>query len=301
MKRLLALAISVAVALGLLTVAPAAQSAQPAAKFKNCKQVWKKYPNGVAVRGFNGDRSFYADQAVEDGFLRPKVVSYKKFNKIGPRKRFRTEGTLFPHRLYCGRERPAQVPPTPANFSVQPASSPTMFNLVFQEPVGVYPPPEYDIYVNGELESTYTMRGAPKDNVYTFTPLVFGLDYSTTYNIYVVARNKAGSSPPTPTVAVTTSAAPKRTYTLQYTAGCASGDCSVLLTNASGGTDRIDPTGGGTWTFEISKKPYEIYSVMVVDNTYSNSTSCQMTLDGRVVESASSSGGSSAYCGYITE
>ena len=301
MKRTMSMVVAVLVGLGMLVAAPPAQSTQPTAKFKNCKQLWKKYPNGVAVRGSNANRSAFADYAVEDGFLRPKVLSYKKFNKIKPAKRFRTAGARFPQWLYCGRPRPAQVPPTPANFSAQPSTVSSAVNLVFQEPVGVYPPPVYDIYVNGALNSTYTTRVTPKDNVHTFTPLVFGLNYSTTYEMYVVARNEAGSSAPTPTVAVTTKAEPKRTYTLQYTAGCASGNCSVLLTNASGGTDRIDPTGGGTWTFEISKKSYEIYSIMVVDNTYSQATSCEMTLDGRRVEQASSSGGSSAYCGYITK
>mgnify|MGYP000046339982 FL=1 len=305
MRRVSALATAIIVAIGLLAAAPTANSVQPAAKFKNCKQLLKKYPNGVARQASITNPGVWADSAERRGYLRPRVISERKFDRLKPTKRFRTKKTdprYLGDYFFCGQKKPRQVPPTPANLGV---SSPRLvlddsFPLVFQEAAGVYPPPVYDVYINGELNKTVTFRPSPSSGVHTFYPTVTGLQPATSYQVYVIARNDVGSSPPTPTVTITTAPAPKTTYTLEYTAGCASGDCSALVTNATGGTDRIDPTGNRTWTFEIPKTSYKIYSILVSDNTYSNSTSCQIKVDGRVVESASSSGGSSAYCGYIT-
>lgn len=288
------------IAAGLLTNTSGVYASQSTSTFESCKQLWKKFPNGVAVRGSSDYPAAFADYAVRDGFLRPQVLSTKAFNAIRPAKRLRTQGATWPRWFYCGRPIPKVAPPTPANLSAEPSVASSVV-LTFQEPAGVNPAPVYDIFVDGVLHSTYETRLPPRDGVITFRPVIFGLASSTQYAIYVVARNSVGSSAPTPTVTVVTSAAPKNTYTLEYSAGCASGNCSVLLRNASGGTDRIDPTGSRTWTFEISKRAYEIYSIMVFDNTYSSETSCQIKLDGRVVESASSTGGASAYCGYITK
>lgn len=290
--------------------------AAPSAAFSTCREIWD-----VAPRGFVKSYS-WAMKAVREGFAKPYQIDTGALYILKPgdwkrvsKPALYTKGFSQPSALLCGRKvaNPSKptpspstpavpAPPTPSSVSAIPFSaSGDKIYVSFKIPFGTLPRPVFDIYVNERLAATHSGAGQADVADLSFTAVIDGLAPSTTYSVSVIARSPSGSSPPSAAVTVTTSgpsAPSKPTHTIEYTAGCGSGQCTVIFTNASGGDDRVSPTPGAAWTIEVPKTKSQLYSIIVFDDTFSSSTSCQIKLDGRVVTSKQSSGGANSFCSY---
>lgn len=287
-----------------LGVAPPSMSAQeagvstfaPAKNYKSCKQLNRKFKNGIAMS------KYFAKRAVEEGYLRPKVKPRLYWKNDSRLERSGEIGFL------CPRTPPPpkiNEPSAVANLVVTPGE-PTRFGDTPSIDVCFQPPglgnerkdAVYDLYLDGQLweegipnylsgEVTPFCDGPVRTKMATIEPLLA----DTTYTVGVRARNELGVGP---LLEASVTTLPQQAFDrygqtlITYEVTGTAGDYSFTIENSSGGVQQ-GYTGNGTfyedWFFD------DRFVYMSVQNqTGAGSVTCTIKRNGQVYKQSTSNG-----------
>ena len=295
MRKIASVVVLLVVA-SLFAAAPSASAIESGKKYSSCKQLNKKYKNGVALS------KYFAKRAVEKGYLRPKVNS-----KIYWKNEERLEASGNTGFL-CPRTPPPPAlnePSAVANLVVTPGSpsyrgdSPDL-DVCF-EPPGLgneRGDAVYDIYLDGQLyregvpnylsgKSTPTCTGNYPSSVVTIRPLAGG----TTYTVGVRARNERGTGP---LIEATAATLPQEAFDrygqtlITYEVSGSGGNYSYTIETSSGGTSQ-GYTGNGTFYEDWFTKDKFVY-VSLQNQNSSGSVTCTIKRNGVVYKTTTSDG-----------
>lgn len=276
MRRARVAVMAALVVLAALISVPAADAAP--AKFTNCHELNKQFPNGVA-RGAD-----WAALAVKDGFL-PPTVRVKVWGQYFLKARFETRGFQYPEMLLCGRKKP-EAPPTSVEYlKVTPTASykgqpPNLFASWSKPAIGNSV--IYDVYLNGQLW---------KEGLTTGGVSIAPLAAETVYTVGVLARNPAGSGP---LLQVQGTTFPQWRYDhygevlVRYEMSGSAGSYSLTMASSNGGTIQRD-AGNGT-AYEAWFRSGDFVYVSGQNNNESGSVTCTIFRNGVAGASNTSEG-----------
>ena len=293
------LALSCFVIASLLAWPPA--SASPQSKYQSCSELRERFPNGIARTP--GD----AAKAVSRGRFKPKVDSsaYAANRHL--------EGGA-PGYLCTRRDvaQTAQTVPAPLPSPPQPvanltasAKAPTRQSTVVDFSISWQVPSAADVsnfvvrLPDGSSKTVYPAEGAPTTpDIKTFTVQAFA-PFATSVTVTVIANNAVGSSAPS-TFTFATPPEPKRTVTVEITAGtgeCASTRdvwrfCYIVYTNQTGG--REEASRMGSWSYE-ARPGLSVTAYVTADA--GNPSTCTIRFDGVLVSEQTATRG--AWCSAV--
>jgi len=264
--------------------------------YKSCKQLNKRYKNGIAMS------KYFARRAVEEGYLRPKVkrsLFWKNDSRLG------VSGQIG---FLCPRTPPPpklNEPSAVANLVVTPGEpryrgdSPSL-DVCFQPPGlgNERKDAVYDVYLNGALweegvpnylsgNVTPVCTGPIRTKITTISPLAA----ATTYTVGVRARNAKGVGPLLETSATTY---PQQVFDrygqtlITYEVTGTAGEYSYTIENSSGGTQQ-GYTGNGVFYEDWFFDDRFIY-LSVQNQTAGGTVTCTIKRNGEVYKQTTSSG-----------
>lgn len=259
----------IAMSLAIIVLIPTVpSSAAPVQKFRNCAALSKDYPTGVA-RSVSA-----ANKALKAGFERPAVR--KKIYQANIRLDRKKSGAV----CLVAIQTPSEV----TNFEARPGpgslgGTPQIY-VTWKPPASGTGPIVYDVFLNGELAKT--------EDRLNFA-FLSNLAPSTTYTVEVLARNIAGSGPRLSAQVTTLSAeAARGLVEVVYSVTGSAGSVSITQRNVGGGTEQYDSSLPLSRSFWI--RPGSFLYISAQNNGDSGDVRCNITSNGRTVQSASSSG-----------
>lgn len=295
--KVLSFALSCSLLASLATLLPA--SATPQSTYQTCAELRERFPNGIARTSKD------AAKAVKRGLVKPKVSpgAYAANSRLAGS----VSGYLCtrPKASESAPPAPSAVPTPPqpvANLTVA-ARTPTRQSTVADFSVSWQVPSAADVsnfvvrLPDGSSKTVYPSEGVfTTPDVKTFTVQAFA-PFSTSVTVTVIANNAIGTSTPS-TFTFVTPPEPKRTVTVEITAGtgeCASTIeiwrfCYITYTNETGGTEQ--PLRMGTWSYE-AKPGLTVTAYVTADG--GNRSTCTIKFDGVVVAEQNASRGAWCY------
>lgn len=289
--RKFSVAVAVALTASLLVSAPSAPAIEWGKKYyDSCKQLNKKYKNGVAVT------KFHAKQAQKKGYLKAKVNAKVFFNN-DYLERPEVNGVICP-----------KTPPPP---SLNPPSAveslsviPGLVSRYGTPSLSVcFGPPglgnergdaTYDVFLNGELWKESEKAGTiPLQycNAASSTISIDRLAGGTAYTVGIRARNDVGVGPILEVVGTTPSQIEFDRYgqtLISYEASGSSGYYSYTIETSSGGTSQ-GYTGNGVF-YEAWFDDGDFVYVSLQNQNGAGSVTCMIKGNGAVRKQTTSDG-----------
>ena len=262
------IAIAVALIFGLTAPWGMAQAAVPVKKYSTCKEVWKKYPTGIAVNKVDADR------AVASGCLRPRVNVHDYW---------RVDKSIA-YLIVCLVAKPDTVPSAPLLGS--PYVLGLTVSMTWTKPVDAGSKSVFDAYLNGVkvAEGLTTITEGGTISSYRWDNLAA----ATTYTLGVTTRNPAGTSPMATATATTVSQEEADHPGLVKVIYTGTGTVDLTMESSTGGTQQFSDVTNPTYTFWF--RPGEFVYFSVQNQNPSGDVSCSITSNGRTVANNTSSG-----------
>lgn len=242
--------------------------------YATCKKLNKRFRAGVVAS------RYFADRAVEQGFLRPKIkpaVYYANY----PRLKGKVIGVM------CPAFPAMKLPTPPANVRGSTSDSSAMVFINWDNPAAGNEQGTlvFDIYRDGALVA----EGLEPSiwNQYLFRDLTPGQ----TYTVAVLARNALGSSELTATSVTVPSAETIANYgktRIEYEVSGSAGSYSITAEAADGSTFQRD-VGNGVVLDAWIKTGNFIY-LSAQNNTGGGTVTCTIRRDGKVYKQTTSEG-----------
>lgn len=294
MRKIASVVVLLVVA-SLFAGAPSASAIESGKKYSSCKQLNKKYKNGVALS------KYFAGRAVEKGYLRPKVNS-KIYWKNEPR--LETSGNTG---FLCPRTPPPPALNEPSAVESLQVVPMRVAGRTDSPGIGVcFGPPglgneredaRYDIFLNGQLwqegveyRAYASSSGGYCSDIFPnieVQPLAAG----TTYTVGVRARNDRGVGP---ILEASTTTPPQESFDrygqtlITYEVSGSGGNYSYTIETSSGGTSQ-GYTGNGAFYEDWFTKDKFVY-VSLQNQNSSGSVTCTIKRNGVVYKTTTSDG-----------
>ena len=289
-KKIVAAVVVTVIASSMMS-APSVSATEPSKKYyDSCKQLQKKYKNGVALS------KYFAKRATEEGFYRPKVKARVYLNNDYLERPGQTG-------YVCPKSPPPPKLNTPSAVESL-AVYPGQVSQYGTPSLGVcFGPPglgnergdaSYDVFLDGNLWKESVDAGNIPLQFCSGTAATIKIDQlaaGTTYTVGIRARNDVGVGPILETMGTTPAQIEFDRYgqtLISYEASGSSGSYSYTIETSSGGTSQ-GYTGNGVF-YEGWFRDGEFVYVSLQNQNRDGSVTCTIKGDGAVRKQTTSDG-----------